>query len=319
LDPRDQFITDICPDQTQILHHRGFIFLCGGDKEKDEESGNYISGRGYILNRISEKYTDLAVNIELAEDIKDWWRSDRYTDLITFECDIAELSGLIVIFVESAGAIAELGAFSQLPSIQKKLLVFVDETHSKTDSFIQLGPIKFLESHFDDSVAYFNWIDHSEDSENTLDLKLIEDCADEIIDDVNRAFDKKDHSELFSCEKNRHQMFVACDLIDVMHALTIKEIIKYLASFNIEIKKKRLKQYLYVLEKFDFISVIKRGSITFYVSQHKQEFVEYSTKTKIDRQRLKYDIAEYYKNTEKEEKRHRVIRSQLIVQSELMK
>ena len=308
MDPRDTFLTALQYSNTEILHHQGFIFLCGG--KTDENNGKYVSARGHILNKISLSNPDLANHIELAEDIKDWWRSDRYTDLITFESDIAELSGQIVIFLESPGAIAELGSFSQIASIQRKLLIFVDEQHSNIDSFIQLGPVKYLEEHFDGSVYYFRWINHDNPFQ-ILDQELIQDCDDEIIDIINSGFDTRNHAEGYDPAITRHQMLITADLIDIMFALTITEIIEYLKQFEITINKSRLKQYLFVLEYFDLIDIVKRGSSYFYVSNSLQIFAEYYSDKKIDRQRLKFDILNFYRNKRTEERRYRVIRNQL--------
>jgi hypothetical protein len=50
--------------------------------------------------------------IVLAEDAAPLTSEAGYSDLFSFESDIAQLVGLILLFAESPGSLAELGAFA---------------------------------------------------------------------------------------------------------------------------------------------------------------------------------------------------------------
>ena len=53
---------------------------------------------------------------------------ERFTDLLEVESYLADLAELIIIlFVESPGSIAELGAFSALVTVQPKVLAVVNK------------------------------------------------------------------------------------------------------------------------------------------------------------------------------------------------
>ncbi len=62
----------------------------------------------------------------------------KYPDLLKFECDIAEVSKLVLLFSESFGSAAELGAFAMQNEIASKMLVVIRDTHYKETSFIKV-------------------------------------------------------------------------------------------------------------------------------------------------------------------------------------
>jgi len=280
-----------------MIHHEGFILLCGGPT--DVKKGT-LSVRDYLLHKlptISSKLAD--ADIQLAEDINDWYREDTYKDLICFEKDIAQLAGLVVIFLESAGAIAELSAFSQVPVINKKLQVFIDETHERVESFIVLGPIKYIQRTGSNSVHIYKWMDPDpiKASQNILHVPFANECIEEIANDISDALKKQKNGGSFKEESDRHAMLLTCDLIDLMLALTKKEIRAFLSNFNIRLNVARLKQILFILIKFGFVSEKKRGNETFYISLLQSPLVKYKSTTPgipIDRQRYKALIREHY-------------------------
>src|SRR4051794_35968807 len=94
------------------------------------------------------KDTEPDYTIILAEQAAPLTADGEYKDLLKFEQDIAQVVGLIVLFVESAGSLAELGAFAALPTVAPSLLAVVDEHYYDQNSFVKNGPIKFLENEY---------------------------------------------------------------------------------------------------------------------------------------------------------------------------
>jgi hypothetical protein len=91
--------------------------------------------------------------IILAEEAKPLTTEAGYNNLLSFRSDIAELVGLILLFVESAGSLAELGAFAALEEVAPKLLAVLNDFHYGQSSFVRNGPLKFLENeHGDESI-----------------------------------------------------------------------------------------------------------------------------------------------------------------------
>ena len=127
-----------------LLSPLPIVLLCGGrvpslNSESSVESENSISLRDSIYVT-SPPPNDF--EIFYPEEITDWQIDGIFSNLIDFEKSLAGITSLVVIILESAGSIAELGAFSQLPELKNKLIVVVREEYvsgKNSNSFINLG------------------------------------------------------------------------------------------------------------------------------------------------------------------------------------
>lgn len=304
MDPRRTFLDSINCQGCRVNHYRGFILLCGGAYNLSEATS--VSVRDYLLTHPTGPFSSLP--IELAEDITDWWRDATYDDLITFERDIAELAGLIVIVIESPGSIAEFAAFSQIPGIREKLLVFIDEKYYRENSFIALGPLLSLKSVHPDAVMAYPWM-KTVGSNHRYDEESMSRCFSEMVNDIENAYGAKNHKAKFSPSIVRHHMLLIYDLIDLMRALTITEIEEYIKSFGITLDRKRIAQYLYILDKMQLIEVKSWGK-TFYAPKLREPLFQYAFKDgspTFDRARFKVEVANFYQ--ESEPKRSRLIKA----------
>ena len=118
------------------------IFLCGG--KTNEKTPVAKSIRDAFL-KIPANPALIGREVLLAEKVNTFHLSrPAYPDLLGFEVDFAQICELILLFSESQGSIAELGAFSMVPELASKLLVVVRDYHLKDDSFIKLGPLQHL-------------------------------------------------------------------------------------------------------------------------------------------------------------------------------
>lgn len=75
--------------------------------------------RALLYDHLSVKHSQLFSSLVLVEEFKDWLHDSIYPDLLTFESDLAETASLVVISLESPGALAELGSFSVNEKIKK--------------------------------------------------------------------------------------------------------------------------------------------------------------------------------------------------------
>jgi hypothetical protein len=156
-DPRDTFVKLARADDIEIVGTPpGVILVCGGAIASAEQPPTSI--RDFFLRHLDIHDPATAGKIILAEDVNDWMNEGVYDELFTFERHLAELAAVIVIFVESAGSIAELGAFSHLEGVADKLLVFLSEAHDAQLSFIRLGPVKYLEVRHSRTPHIYPWV-----------------------------------------------------------------------------------------------------------------------------------------------------------------
>lgn len=310
-DPRLNFLKSINLDESRISQFPGIIFVCGGPRNEVSKSPTYA--RDHIVRSLFAipSHRNIANQITEAEQVQDWLKEGHYSNLIAFETDIADLATLVVLFVESAGSIAELGAFSVIPGIASKLIVFIRENSYQQDSFIRLGPIKHLEE-IKTSVKVYPWI-LSEAVRNNefgpVDIASVEKITTDICGDISTAISNTPKRPSFSKKLPGHIMLLICDLVDISLALKQGEILSYLNSFGIPLAEKDLKKYLYLLEKFKLLEKKSYGD-HYYIATNSPTFITFKfeePKPTHDRLTIKADMAIYY--LENDKSRHRALRN----------
>lgn len=123
------------------------IFLCGGSTDE-------INLRNFLKENF-EKYP--FVRIFYPEAIfEDYFKINKNTDYLTLENWLATQVDFICIACESWGSVCELGAFTNVPELKKKLIVLNHENFKNSKSFITLGPVKHMEKQANNSVYYYN-------------------------------------------------------------------------------------------------------------------------------------------------------------------
>lgn len=103
-----------------------------------------------LRNRLREqlnqnRYYSRKLDIYYPEEIFSDLLYNRKIDLLSLENLLAKSIHVFIICLESNGAIAELGAFTNHEVLSKKLIVILDERYKKEKSFIRNGPIRYLE------------------------------------------------------------------------------------------------------------------------------------------------------------------------------
>ena len=126
--------------------------------------------------------------------------------------DLAALSDMVVIIVESAGTFAELGAFSHVEALRKKLLPIVDIAYKGANSFINTGPIR--------------WIDQESEFRPTIWTKQAQilDCVLELETKINMIPKPKPTKVSDLVNSRKHLLFFLCDLVAVIAPATIEGI-----------------------------------------------------------------------------------------------
>ena len=126
-----------------VLFPESLLFTCGG--EVDGTALIPPSFRDRFVSYTAVNNPNIYNGIVLAEKFKDYFKDNAYTDLLIFEDDIALISTLVIIFLESPGSLVELGMFCSKPDSYKKLVVVAPyDKVEKEDSFIYLGPLEYI-------------------------------------------------------------------------------------------------------------------------------------------------------------------------------
>ncbi|WP_145964322.1 retron St85 family effector protein [Chromobacterium phragmitis] len=265
-DSRTDHIEKISLENTRVVLNPPIVFLCGGLVDIKEPT---CSVRGALLDHLSKVRCSLLDSITLAESFKDWTHEDIYKDLMVFEDDLAHISSLIVIILESPGALAELGLFARNRFINKKILIIINDIHYDQDSFIKLGPLRHLEHIKDKSVSAYSW---QEDSP----AQTIEESLDNIREDILSALETQDKSEAFDKNNDGHLALFIFQIIHTYAALRITEIETYLKIHWPDIAIQKIKRLLFLLKKFSLVTERKKGHYLFYCPQKNRKHIEFA-------------------------------------------
>lgn len=238
-----------------------------------------------------------AYKIVLAEDAKPLTSDAGYKDLFEFESDIAQLVGLILLFAESAGSLAELGAFAAIESVAPRLLAVLDDYYYKENSFIRNGPIAFLEHRHGEE-----WVHVLERAE----LRIADDGSISNInapllfanvdDAVKARLENRKTWTKFDRKNSGHVILLITGLCQEYGALTQKEIRSYLVKIGIE--QIRFDNYIYCSELLGWIRKIRKGNHIFYVGTVGDAAIDYKLMDSSnirDKVRWRTDVRSYWK------------------------
>ncbi|MBD9480577.1 retron St85 family effector protein [Pseudoxanthomonas sp. PXM02] len=300
-DPRAVFLARIDLSATRVKPFEGFVFLCGGPQDIKNLTPER-SVRNVLYNAItSGRNSDLAQRLKLAEDIQDWYRGGKYDDLVTFEEHLASLSSVILLVVESAGSIAELGAFAVTDVIAERLLALISEAHFEEDSFIKLGPINRLESRTGRKVLVYPWHDKGVGGTLVENFDLLKRDLPDILAEVRTLLGSNNSERVFKQANPAHVMMFVCEMCDLFGALSENEIASYLREVGCEVDRAQLEQYLFLLERCDLLLSKARGHGRYFYAPNWRSHIVFGFRDskRVDRDRLTSDVIDYYRGSNK--------------------
>lgn len=125
------------------------VFLCG----PGQTAGNF--GVRESVRKGLESVNNVSVTYgEEIEEIPDF--KHLGTDLQTLEYGFAFAADFTILIIDSPGAIAELGAFSMIPNIRRRLVALVPSQFYDSNSYIARGPLSLLARNDTSSVIYYD-------------------------------------------------------------------------------------------------------------------------------------------------------------------
>lgn len=272
----------------RLMNVPNFLFLCGGKTNTYELSDGekkYYSMRGAILDSIVTSFSQLSQKLQYAEDYDDWLEHGTVKNLIDFELAIADMAGAIVLVLEGPGAFAELGSFSVLDTLADKLILIVNTNIVEENTFINYGPIKYLEDNkkivlkyqWDVSYKVRGLNQNSVDSRITSDINKTLEIARRITNRIDEEANKlSSKSPNLDIKKIGHICFVVGDLIYTFGALKLNEINSFLKEyFDIKSTQSFVKTCIYILERFSFIKAIDNGDRYYIATVNNKGFVKH--------------------------------------------
>jgi len=253
------------------------IFLCGGQKAQ-KVGEQTTSLRGQLISLLEDANGSLPPYIVLAEEAVAWYHSlssNRFSNLVELEACIAALSTRILLIVESAGSMTELGAFSFDDRLSKKLYAVLDKSYEKDQSFIIDGPIARIKNL--GGYCGRDWLLKPKEPE--IDIGKAKVVSQRIIKDIlNPAINQPPQTHNFDAQSTGHKMLLISDLVSLGGALRHPEIFTLVKSLGIDLTRKELGQYLFLLEKLKFLCETHEGMDDyFFQTEPTLRFVTYAT------------------------------------------
>jgi hypothetical protein len=279
------FSDSVNPSSFKILAQPDYIFLCGGRLDDFDHSL-----RAHFYEYKVKTNPDLLKRVQLAEKADEWYQSRKvFADLLELEEHLAGLSACILLFVESPGAIAEFGAFSQMKLLQDKLVVVIEDAHFRQTSFIRNGLVEHAQQIKPESVLSYPWLSApTHGGSSKIDPAGATDTLDRVAEEIQTLLRAKPKTTIFRANDHGHLMLLVADLVTLNVVMLQHELQETLSSLGISIKLIELKKYLFLLDQLHLISTFHYGNVDYFMNPSGgPEYVDYAPKTPTDRSRLR--------------------------------
>lgn len=299
-------ITDLVDRfDAKSLHVRApspIILLCGG--KIDVKTPKPASLReAYTLVYGRPAFKDYA-NVT-PEEFRIFTPDGNYQDWLSFESEFAQIVDLIILFSESYGSVAELGAFAMVEEIALRLLVVMDDKNYADSSFVKLGPVRWLEGKYGKSaVCVLNRQDiNIPDITKVADVNLDNFAATLVAAITKRRRDYKERTT-FIPDRPGHLIKLIVGLIQHYGALTETEIEVLLYAMDLKVRPEKIPDYLLCAVSANWVVKDKRGVEEYYCAlPNKGPAIEYRLRKDVpveekDKDRWRARVIEHWKATD---------------------
>jgi hypothetical protein len=267
-----KFFSDLDFNKLRVARPTRFVFLCGGVilKEKKLRAANL---RDYLC-----RIRPLKLNgqIVLAEKATQLYRDTSYADLITFEEDIARIAAIVLVTAESAGALAELGAFASNETIRPHLRILLQQKFDDEESFVRQGPIRRIRGDKRDHVGVFPWQTRDDgrlvSNSVTAHYKAIEGFINSHLDAVPKS---AAHSKL---DLSSALFYVTLWVIHVSHAVSEEMLFKRVQQLVPGVSLNDIKNKIFCMKLAGWIEKLAYGSKDYYCTCYDADPFLYSFK-----------------------------------------
>lgn len=259
----DSFLDSLDLSKTKVDKFPSKIFLCGGPPRESSERKGWASARHFIAEHLRINHPEISQHIVLAEVHADWRSGRHYKTLLGVEIDIVNLASAIIIFLESAGSIAELGAFSMLDNVKHRIHVFLQDAHSTNHSFINDGIIAHIDDAIPTTRVYtYDW---KIEGELLADPDGFSEHITSIVDNIRNALAQESKPIPLDFKDSGHQMLFLVQMIIVFSALKITECYEIMSKV-FQLSDDDVQSRVYALERLGMVKMAPYGGNVYYIS-----------------------------------------------------
>ena len=227
-------------------HLKPLILLCGA---RD-------SSRRNDLDCYLKQHHATEVIVFYAEHVWEHVRKLQEIDALQMETQLGQFADILIVILESAGTFTELGAFAARKELRHKLLPILDRKYQGMDSFINVGPVSWVDRESKYGPSLFC----------NLDTVLL--TANQVVERTNRIprLGRPQRSESTDPSQNPKQLlFLLADLIAVAGPVTretcqllLRQIVNAIPIWDVH-------SLLGLLKTIGFVKTFKLGDDIYYV------------------------------------------------------
>lgn len=255
--PDSLLVESVSPTGCVIKNLPQRIWVFGGvrgEKGKPAQSLRDAFLRGALSGTPKPWYRDL----DWPENYPEWWAFSGYRDLLEFEREACFLARKVILFSESPGSHAELGAFALDDSILPRLIVVVQAQFLQEDSrksFLNLGPLERVRAKGRECVLL------SDDTKSLDSESFLAIC--ETVEAT--LADQRHASESFRPDDKTHQLLLLADLVDLFLVSKSPDLHKALLHFGVQLSESALLSKLTLLAFLGMTREVRFGHESFWV------------------------------------------------------
>ena len=242
------------------------IFLCGGPVSNLSETvPRSLRDAFYkILDNPVLRKRDLLLAEEITARLAVF---DNYKNILELETDLAQIVELIVLFCESEGSLAELGAFAVIDEIAQRLFVVVREKHWEELSFIKLGPLRLIEQqHGRESIYVIDDDEVGIRGDSVSDVKP-DSLKDQLLKPLTIRLERPREPTTFDSTRSGHVIKLVVGLVQEYGALQVAEIRTLLRDLNVtSTTEEKIYSYLFCAENVGWLKKVSKGSVDYFVA-----------------------------------------------------
>lgn len=284
--PLDQLCSLVDPGACHLHRLPGRIWVFGGPIEPESTLAakslrDSFWRQTLALPRTPENHW--LAKLDRPENYNEWWAFSGYADLLEFERDACYLAQATVLFAESPGALAELGALAIDEALVDHLVVVVQTKYFDAEnrqSFLNLGPLQRARDRKQLCVIGA-----------AGEIHLPTDDVESVVESVGNWLPPLQKTKVFRTSNPTHRLLLLADLVDLLLVSKLEELKSASAHFAVNFSDLELTKALNLLAFFNLVRIETRGLEPFYVGRPDSgaPWVNYTAKSKVpfDRSRFK--------------------------------
>jgi len=218
---------DLNPGSCRLIDRPETIWVFGGPRHHIEEErlANPYSLRDFFLAKIDNQFPPYtwAKGVTYPENFPDWYVLSEYDDLHEFERDACSIARGVIVFLESAGSLAEIGALAIDETLAERVFLILHEKYHKNTSYLWLGPITRIKNS-NGQICVIGTRPKD---------KMVDVDYDSIIEHITCWDSSLNKGEIINHRNPGHVILLIADLINILLVSKDNDLLKIMPSFGV--------------------------------------------------------------------------------------